>query len=242
MAKSTAARAKERQKSNSVLFGSNYGVRTIELNRPEALNALNGEMVDEITPRLQVCGRLLLNGIKMLSSDSAMQEWEKSQLANVIVIKGVGRAFCAGGDVKALALQNQKGSMGQGNSAKYFENEYRLDHLIATYSKPYVAFLDGITMGGGVGLSVHAPFRIATEQTLFAMPETTIGFFPDVGGSFFLPRLDGLLGTYLALTSERLQGVHALYVSSWPCSIIAGVNVSKLRGCCNPLYPLFKLA
>lgn len=83
--------------------------------------------------------------------------------------------------------------------------------MIATYSKPVISFMDGITMGGGVGLSMHAPFRVATEKTLFAMPETTIGFFPDVGGSFFLPRLDGETGTYLALTSERLNGVQALY-------------------------------
>ena len=96
-------------------------------------------------------------------------------------------------------------------SSDYFALEYQLDHLIATYSKPYIAIMDGITMGGGVGLSVHAPFRIATEKTVFAMPETTIGFFPDVGGSFFLPRLDGEIGTYLALTSERLHGVQAFY-------------------------------
>lgn len=89
----------------------------------------------------------------------------------------------------------------------YFGLEYILDHLIATYSKPYVAIIDGVTMGGGVGLSVHAPFRVATEKTLFAMPETDIGFFPDVGGSFFLSRMDGEVGTYLALTSDRLKGV-----------------------------------
>jgi 3-hydroxyisobutyryl-CoA hydrolase len=121
------------------------------------------------------------------------------------------KAFCAGGDVAALALQNQQGAEGQALSKAYFTLEYQLDHLIATYQKPYIAYMDGITMGGGVGLSVHAPFRIATERTVFAMPETTIGFFPDVGGSFFLPRLDGAIGTYLALTSERLKGVQAFY-------------------------------
>ena len=85
-----------------------------------------------------------------------------------------------------------------------------MDHLIATYPRLCVAFMDGITMGGGVGLSVHAPFRIATENTVFAMPETAMGFFPDVGASFFLPRMDGELGTYLALTSEQLKGVNVL--------------------------------
>lgn len=154
-----------------------------------------------------------------------LQEWQKSQLANVIVIKGEGRAFCAGGDVAALALDNKKGPEGQQASKDYFALEYKLDHLIATYTKPYVALIDGITMGGGVGLSLHAPFRIATENTVFAMPETTIGFFPDVGGSFFLPRMDGEMGMYLALTSEQLKGVdvfwagvatHYLHSSSLP--------------------------
>ncbi|OCL06384.1 ClpP/crotonase [Glonium stellatum] len=176
---------------DDVLFNSIYGVRSIELNRPKKLNSLNGSMARKIIPRLQ--------------------EWQKSQIANVIVIKGAGRAFCAGGDVAALANWNTQGPQGQQRSVDYFGLEYKLDHLIATYQKPYVALMDGITMGGGVGLSVHAPFRIATENTLFAMPETTIGFFPDVGASFFLPRMEGQLGTYLALTSEQLKGVDVFY-------------------------------
>jgi 3-hydroxyisobutyryl-CoA hydrolase len=177
---------------DDVLFNSLYGVRTIELNRPKKLNSLNGSMARKILPRLR--------------------EWEKSQMANVILISGAGpKAFCAGGDVAELALQNKEGPTGQKKSSDYFGLEFQLDHLIATYSKPYIAIMDGITMGGGVGLSVHAPFRIATEKTVFAMPETTIGYFPDVGGSFFLPRLDGEIGTYLALTSERLHGVQAFY-------------------------------
>ncbi|KAL9067963.1 MAG: hypothetical protein Q9157_006648, partial [Trypethelium eluteriae] len=176
---------------DDVLFNNIYGVRTIELNRPKKLNSLNGSMARKIIPRLK--------------------EWEKSQMANVVIIKGAGRAFCAGGDVAALAQQNTQGPKGQEESTEYFSLEYRLDHLVATYSKPYVAFMDGITMGGGVGLSVHAPFRIATEKTVFAMPETTIGFFPDVGGTFFLPRLDGQIGTYLALTSEQLKGPNVFY-------------------------------
>lgn len=174
-----------------VLFDTLFGVRTIELNKQSTLNSLNGSMARKIVSRLQ--------------------EWAKSDMANVIIIKGAGRAFCAGGDVKHLAQDNAKGEEGMQRSTDYFALEYRLDHLIATYSKPYVAFMDGITMGGGVGLSIHAPFRIATERTVFAMPETTIGFFPDVGASFFLPRMSGGVGTYLALTSERLKGVNAFY-------------------------------
>lgn len=139
-------------------------------------------------------------------------EWEKSDMANVVIMKGAGeKALCAGGDVAALAEFNKESADGWQKSADYFGLEYKLDHYIATYSKPYIAFMDGITMGGGVGLSIHAPFRIATEKTVFAMPETTIGFFPDVGASFFLPRMNGSVGTYLALTSERLTGPNVFY-------------------------------
>ncbi|TLS26476.1 hypothetical protein PpBr36_04489 [Pyricularia pennisetigena] len=175
-----------------VLFSSLYGLRTIELNRPKKLNSLNLSMIKKITPRLL--------------------EWEKSDMANVIVMKGAGdKAFCAGGDVAALVEVNAKGGEGVQQSAAYFAEEYALDHLIATYQTPYIAFMDGITMGGGVGLSAHAPMRIATERTVFAMPETNIGFFPDVGASFFLPRLDGAIGTYLGLTGETLSGVNVFY-------------------------------
>lgn len=139
-------------------------------------------------------------------------EWEKSDMANVVVLKGAGeKSLCAGGDVAALAKTNLESEDGWKSSSDYFGLEYKLDHYIATYQKPYISFMDGITMGGGVGLSIHAPFRIATEKTVFAMPETTIGFFPDVGASFFLPRMNGAVGTYLALTSERLTGPNVLY-------------------------------
>ncbi|KAJ6144872.1 3-hydroxyisobutyryl-CoA hydrolase [Penicillium chermesinum] len=119
---------------------------------------------------------------------AAVTEWEKSHLASIVLISGAGpKALCAGGDVAALALQNEQGESGSQASTDFFGLEYRLDHSIATYSKPVISFMDGITMGGGVGLSMHAR------------------------GSFFLPRLDGETGTYLALTSERLNGVQALY-------------------------------
>lgn len=196
---------------NDVLFGSHYGVRTIELNRLNKMNALDSSMARKIILRLK--------------------EWENSELANIIIIGGAHiqhadpgtshtaasrrklfrKAFCAGGDVAAIVRGNASGPDGQASSKAYFGLEYRLDQLIATYPKPYVAYMDGITMGGGVGLSVHAPFRIATENTIFSMPETSIGFFPDVGGSFFLPRLEGYIGTYLALTSNQLNGVNAFY-------------------------------
>ncbi|EKJ77128.1 hypothetical protein NXS19_012060 [Fusarium pseudograminearum] len=177
---------------NDVVFESKYGLRTIMLNRPQKLNSLNSSMIRKMVPRLV--------------------EWEKSDLANVVVLKGAGqKALCAGGDVAALAEMNQQNNTGWMRSSAYFALEYKLDHYIATYNKPYIAFMDGITMGGGVGLSAHAPFRIATENTVFAMPETGIGFFPDVGASFFLPRMNGSIGTYLALTSAQLRGPNVFY-------------------------------
>ncbi|KAI0598202.1 putative 3-hydroxyisobutyryl-CoA hydrolase [Biscogniauxia sp. FL1348] len=175
-----------------VLFSTLYGLRTVELNRPLKLNTLNGSMVRKIIPRLV--------------------EWEKSDMANVVVVKGAGdKALCAGGDVAALAEQNKKGPDGRKASIDFFGLEYKLDHYIATYKKPFISFMDGITMGGGVGLSIHAPFRIATERTVFAMPETNIGFFPDVGASFFLPKMPGAVGTYLALTGAWLKGANVFY-------------------------------
>jgi 3-hydroxyisobutyryl-CoA hydrolase len=178
---------------DEVKFSSSGAVRTILLNRPKKLNSLNHNMVELIVPRLQ--------------------EWAKSDNAKIIVLKGEGeKSLCAGGDVAALAtLISEKGDEGSSKAADYFRDEYQLDHFIATYPKPFVALQDGITMGGGVGLSIHAPFRIATERMLFAMPETNIGFFPDVGGTFFLSRLDGQLGAYLGLTSARLKGYDAFY-------------------------------
>lgn len=175
-----------------VVFTSLYGLRSIELNRPKKLNSLNGSMIRKIAPRLI--------------------EWQKSDMANVVVMKGAGNALCAGGDVATLAKKIQsEGDSGSRWADQYFALEYKLDHLIATYQKPYISFMDGFTMGGGVGLSIHAPFRIATERTVFAMPETTIGFFPDVGASFFLPRMPGAVGKYLAMTSEQLKGPNVFY-------------------------------
>lgn len=178
--------------ADDVLFAPNRGVRVITLNRPAKLNSLNQSMVDKIMPR--------------------MVEWTKSDTAQSVILKGAGaKALCAGGDVSALAKDiADNGPEGSARSTGFFKDEYTLNHLIASYPKPYVSIMNGITMGGGVGLSVHAPFRVVTEKTLFAMPETDIGFFPDVGGSFFLSRLDGHIGAYLALTSARLKGYDAV--------------------------------
>lgn len=169
---------------NEAIFGRNGKLRTITLNRPAKLNSLNLSMIKQIRRRID--------------------EWQKSDLCSTVLIQGDARAFCAGGDVTTLA---DACADGRPEEADYFfAEEYALDHAIALYPKPFIAFMDGITMGGGVGLSVHAPFRVCTERTVFAMPETTIGFFPDVGAGFFLPRMDGRVGTFLAMTSHRLKG------------------------------------
>lgn len=156
----------------------------ITLNRPKALNALNLSMIRKIYPQ--------------------MTKWENDPHTTMVIIKGTGdKAFCAGGDVRAVT---EAAKVGDPLSQNFFKEEYILNNKIGTYGIPYIALIDGITMGGGVGLSVHGTFRVATERTLFAMPETAIGLFPDVGGGYFLPRLGGKLGIYLALTGFRLKG------------------------------------
>ncbi|KAJ8255463.1 hypothetical protein COCON_G00193270 [Conger conger] len=160
----------------------NAGV--ITLNRPKALNALNLTMIRHIYPQLK--------------------KWEKDPETDIVIVKGAGeKAFCAGGDIRAVT---EAGKSGESLAQDFFREEYILNNAIGTYQKPYVALIDGITMGGGVGLSVHGQFCVATEKTLFAMPETGIGLFPDVGGGYFLPRLQGKLGLFLALTGFRLKG------------------------------------
>lgn len=157
----------------------------VVLNRPKALNALNLTMVRKIFPQLK--------------------KWNDEMAVKFVVIKATGgKAFCAGGDIREVA----EAGKGKDRSIQqdFFREEYILNNAIGTLKFPWIAFIDGITMGGGVGLSVHGRYRVATERTLFAMPETAIGLFPDVGGGYFLPRLPGKLGLYLALTGFRLKG------------------------------------
>lgn len=156
----------------------------ITMNRPKVLNALNLTMIRQIYPQLK--------------------KWESDNETDIVIIKGAGdKAFCAGGDIRAVT---EAGKVGESLAQDFFREEYILNNAIGSYRKPYIALIDGITMGGGVGLSVHGRFRVATEKTLFAMPETAIGLFPDVGGGYFLPRLQGKLGLFLALTGFRLKG------------------------------------
>lgn len=176
--------------SDPVLFKSENGARIISLNRPEKLNALSSQMISMMEPRLAEYAKLASASMVILTSTSP-------------------RALCAGGDVLAVVTDSVKGH--PQNAARYFRDEYNLDYLIATFSKPYVALMDGITFGGGLGLCMHAPFRVATERTKVAMPEMDIGFFPDVGSSFFLSRLDDYRGFYYALTGKALSGVDSYF-------------------------------
>uniref|UniRef100_A0A8C2ZN99 3-hydroxyisobutyryl-CoA hydrolase n=1 Tax=Cyclopterus lumpus TaxID=8103 RepID=A0A8C2ZN99_CYCLU len=156
----------------------------ITINRPKVLNALDMTMVRQIYPQLK--------------------KWDNDDEIDIVIIKGAGgKAFCAGGDIRAVT---EAGKAGDPLAEDFFREEYILNNAIGECRKPYIALIEGITMGGGVGLSVHGRFRVATEKTLFAMPETAIGLFPDVGGGFFLPRLRGKLGMFLALTGFRLKG------------------------------------
>jgi enoyl-CoA hydratase len=155
----------------------------ITLNRPKALNALTYSMCEEMT-------RLLV-------------DWENDPNIGAVVVDGAGdRAFCAGGDV---ILLHDSGKAGDKRAENFWRVEYALNDLIHRYKKPYIAMIDGIVMGGGVGLSVHGRHRVAGDTTFFAMPETGIGYFPDVGGTFFLPRLGMAVGQWLGLTGARLK-------------------------------------
>ncbi|CAK6963736.1 -hydroxyisobutyryl-CoA hydrolase%2C mitochondrial [Scomber scombrus] len=172
------------QAGQEVLMENVGRAGVITLNRPKVLNALNLSMIQQIYPQLK--------------------KWDKDNATDLVIIKAAGgKAFCAGGDIRAVT---EAGKVGDSLAQDFFREEYILNNAIGTCSKPYIALIDGITMGGGVGLSVHGRFRVATEKTLFAMPETAIGLFPDVGGGYFLPRLQGKLGLFLALTGFRLKG------------------------------------
>ncbi len=171
-----------------VIFERVGALGVITLNRPEALNALT----------LGMCHAI----------ESQLHAWRNDAAVKAVAIKGAGRAFCAGGDIRALY---DLGLARDEYPYRFYHDEYRLNALIKHYKKPYIALLNGIVMGGGVGVSVHGAHRIVSENLRFAMPETGIGLFPDVGGSYFLSRCPGALGLFLALTGTRIGPADALY-------------------------------
>ncbi len=172
---------------SDVLTEARHGIGWITLNRPKALNALNLGMIREMR--------------------KVLEKWAVDSTVRAVVVRGAGgKAFCAGGDIRALYDARKSGPV----PSDFFREEYQLNCEIHHFPKTYIALIDGITMGGGVGISASANYRIASERTLWAMPETAIGMFPDVGGSYHLPRLAGALGPYLGLTGHRLSAADAV--------------------------------
>lgn len=166
-------------------------VAEIVLDRPKALNALDQSMIDDMYDALVAWG-------------------DDDSIDTVMVTSASPRAFCAGGDIRAIREAAVDGDAA--SITRYFSSEYRLNQLIAEYPKPYIALIDGAAMGGGLGISVHGELRIVTENALVAMPETAIGFFPDVGSTYFLPRLPDGVGVWLGLTGARLRGADTVAV------------------------------
>ncbi|AJV12430.1 Ehd3p [Saccharomyces cerevisiae YJM1450] len=207
-----------------VLFTVQDTARVITLNRPKKLNALNAEMSE--------------------SMFKTLNEYAKSDTTNLVILKSSNRprSFCAGGDVATVAIFNFNKEFAK--SIKFFTDEYSLNFQIATYLKPIVTFMDGITMGGGVGLSIHAPFRIATENTKWAMPEMDIGFFPDVGSTFALPRIVTLansnsqMALYLCLTGEVVTGADA-YMLGLASHYVSSENLDALQKRLGEISPPF---
>ena len=200
-----------------VLIRIEGAVGRISLNRPRALHALNRPMCETMT--------------------AALLAWRDDPAVAWVLIDHAGeRGFCAGGDIRMIA----ESGTGDGTAAKaFFRAEYRLNHLMFSYPKTIMAIVDGIVMGGGVGISEPAPIRIATERTTYAMPETGIGLFPDVGGGWFLSRLPGQTGTWLALTGARLKaadtvalGIHTHFI---PAIDIEGFKAAILTEGADPL-------
>ncbi|MGD9921989.1 MAG: enoyl-CoA hydratase/isomerase family protein [Pseudorhodoplanes sp.] len=175
--------------TDDILFERRGGAGIVILNRPKALNAITHAMVRALAAKLH--------------------EWaDDDAVTRVIVTANGERAFCAGGDIRALYDLITAGR--QQEALSFFREEYTLNAAIKRYPKPYVSLIDGIVMGGGVGISIHGSHRVAGEKYAFAMPEVSIGFFPDVGATYALPRLAGEIGTYLALTGERLKAADAV--------------------------------
>ena len=176
--------------TGDVLISVERGVGRIRLNRPKAIHALTTEMCSAMS--------------------AALLQWRTdSNVKAILIDHATGRGFCAGGDVVMLA---RSGNTDAEDAKRFFFEEYRLNHLLFEYPKPTIAIMDGITMGGGVGISLPCDFRVATENTRLAMPETGIGLFPDVGGGWYLSRLPGRVGEFMALTGARLDGAECHYL------------------------------
>jgi enoyl-CoA hydratase len=178
-----------RVNTNEILFDQRGPIGLIILNRPKALNALTHGMV--------------------IAMKAKLEAWAADASVTCVVIRGEGeRAFCAGGDIRQV---RESGLAGTSYALDFWREEYLLNAVIKHYKKPFIALIHGVCMGGGIGISVHGHYRVADASVVFAMPETGIGFFPDVGGSYVLSRAPGQLGMYMGLTGARLKLADALY-------------------------------
>ncbi|MDP9836243.1 enoyl-CoA hydratase [Neorhizobium huautlense] len=192
--------------TSEILVETSGALGRIILNRPKALNALTLSMVRMI--------------------DAALDDFEKDPAIAAVLVEGAGeRGLCAGGDIRMLY---ESGKSGSEDAATFWREEYRLNGRIARFPKPYVAILDGITMGGGVGISAHGSHRIATDRLRLAMPETGIGFFPDVGATFLLSRSPGEVGTYLGLTGSIIGPADAIHAGFADVMVpFAGIDILR---------------
>lgn len=178
----------------------------IRLNRPKAINAMTLEM--------------------SIGIDSALDRFEMDPAVSVIILEGAGeRGLCAGGDIRGLWESSREGG---DLGARFWRQEYVMNARIAKYPKPYVAFMDGLVMGGGVGLSGHASHRVATDRTKLAMPEVGLGFFPDVGGTWLLSRSPGEVGTYFGLTGQTMNGPDAIH-AKFADAVVPAMKWPELR-------------
>src|ERR1700674_854580 len=202
----TASRAAVAGQEPDLIARREGAAGIIRLNRPKAINAVTLEM---------------LRGM-----DKALDQYEAAAAVGLILLEGAGdRGLCAGGDIRALYDSSKtNGDLGK----ILWREEYILNARIAKFPKPYVAFMDGIVMGGGVGLSAHSSHRVVTERTKLAMPEVGLGFFPDVGGTFLLSRAPGEIGTYFGLTGQTMNGPDAIY-ARFADTVVRSSPLSALR-------------
>jgi len=190
-----------------VLAEIKNGIGCLSLNRPQALNSLNLEMM-----------RVL---------DQALSKWQDDNRVQAVIIDSTNqRFFCAGGDVRSFYYMKQENDWSTIDAL--FRTEYTLNYRIHSYNKPYISFLDGFGMGGGLGISLHGSHRIVTENSMLTMPETDIGFFTDVGGTRFLNRCPGQIGLYLALTSAQVKAADAIYIG-WGTHFIPSKKLPDLK-------------
>jgi enoyl-CoA hydratase len=189
-------------------------VGVMRLNRPKAINAVTLEMFRDV--------------------DKALDQFERDSDTGIILLEGAGdRGLCAGGDIRALYESSKiKGDLGK----ILWREEYILNARIAKFPKPYVSFMDGIVMGGGVGLSAHSSHRVVTERTKLAMPEVGLGFFPDVGGTWLLSRSPGEIGTYFGLTGQTMNGPDAVY-AGFADAVVPSGKLAALREALTKLRP-----